>query len=133
MNGFKKAAVAFVALGLVACASGPQRLEKAEHNQDCGTNEGVTIVSDNEVRVSLGQRPTAGYGIHYRQNNSNGYVSVHYREITPPADQFAAQIITTPCVRLPLSDDWHTLQVVNDDNGQMWEFRSQPVISPKSF
>lgn len=128
MKGLTTVVLIFFLLGLAACATDPQRLNQAKHNQNCGTNEGVTLVSNNEVRLSLGQRPSAGYDMHYRRTENDGYVSVHYREITPSDDQFTAQMMTTPCVYLPLSDHWHTLQVINDDNGQMWEFHSQPVL-----
>lgn len=116
-----------LALSTGGCATGPERLESVTHEQDCAGNEGVTLVSDEELRLSLGVRPTAGYGIHFRQGADNGYVRVNYREITPPKEQFAAQIVTSPCVRIPLRSGWHQIEVINDDNGQMWEFRAQPV------
>lgn len=113
--------------GIMACATGSSSLQDVTYHQDCGSREGVTLLSNAQIRVSLGQRPSAGYSLHHRQTNNNGYVNIHYREMTPDADQLTAQIITTPCMFVSLPENWHSVQVINDDNGQMWEFRSQPT------
>lgn len=97
------------------------------HEQHCDIGEGVSLLSNAELRIGLGQRPSAGYGIELTQHWNGADVSVHYHEIRPGADALVATVITTPCVALSLPDGWQKVEVYNSDNGQRWHFRSEPV------
>ena len=97
------------------------------HEQHCDIGEGVSLLSNAELRIGLGQRPSAGYTIDLTQHWNGADVSVHYREIRPDADALVAAVITTPCVTLSLPDGWQEVEVYHSDNGQHRHFRSKPV------
>lgn len=112
---------------LASCTTSTVLLQPSEPQQNCTAHEGVALINRDGVRLSLGQRPSAGYGIDHSVREEEGVVSIHYRETRPPEGSLSAQVITTPCVYVPLPQNWQKARVVNKDNGQTWEFRSPPV------
>ncbi|WP_419811360.1 protease complex subunit PrcB family protein [Bacterioplanoides sp.] len=112
---------------LASCTTSTVLLQPSEPKPNCTAHEGVALINRDGVRLSLGQRPSAGYGIDHRMTERDGMVSIHYRETRPAEGYLTAQVITTPCVYVALPANWQTARVVNKDSGQTWEFRSPPV------
>lgn len=89
---------------------------------NCPFPAGVDLTTDRQaLRISLGRRPTAGYGIELtRQDVEGDHLVLEFSEQQPKG--MAAQMLTSPCMTVLLPDDWQQLVVQNRQNGQRWQF-----------
>ncbi len=85
---------------------GPSRLaiSELESAAYCGdVARGVRWLDDTTLFISMGEQPTAGYGIRLAadevvQDDGVWLLRVHWRE--PGADEPVAQVLTRPCLKV---------------------------------
>ena len=83
-------------------------------NMVTGAVRGVNLEQESIVIVTLGQKPTAGYGVGLADASADGKtLTLSVRVSEPPADAMTAQVITSPCVVLAVpADDWQQIRVL---------------------
>lgn len=92
---------------------------------DCSSPAGVVLESDQlTLRIALGRRPTSGYAVQVLQQQVDGtHIRIAFEE--QKSVGMAAQVLTSPCVRIALPDDWQQLNVRDQQNGLDWNFVRQ--------
>jgi uncharacterized membrane protein YbhN (UPF0104 family) len=92
---------------------------------DCSSPAGVTLEPDQlTLRIALGRRPTSGYGVQVVQQQVDGTrIHIAFEEQKPKG--MAAQVLTSPCVRIALPDDWQQLNVRDQQHDLDWKFVRQ--------
>ncbi|WP_221798351.1 protease complex subunit PrcB family protein [Oceanobacter mangrovi] len=100
----------------------PQAQLTVVENLHCLANTGISLDEEQtRVRIALGSRPTAGYGVAVtaQYQLENGY-EIHFIERKPAEGMAQAAVMTSPCADISLPDDWQALKVVNDMTGLAW-------------
>jgi|AZII01.1.fsa_nt_gi hypothetical protein len=114
----------FVATAALAGCAGHLENIKMPNNAalHCVVMEGVVVV-DGTLTIAAGERPTPGYSVELsKQQRENNHLTVEYFIATPPAGRVLPQMMTSPCRRIELPQDWHRITVVNRDTSQQWVF-----------
>jgi hypothetical protein len=127
---FKGLLSSFCILLLVGCsaASIPEsrsRLLPMVQQLDCSSPAGVALEPDQlTLRIALGRRPTSGYAVQILQQQVDGtHIRIAFEEQKPKG--MAAQVLTSPCVRIALPDDWQQLNVRDQQKDLDWSFVRQ--------
>lgn len=88
----------------------------------CGRLASVTVLDD-VVSIGAGERPTPGYAVELTsQTRKKDHIKLNYRVSTPTPGAMLPQMMTSPCQRIELPDDWQRLTVTDEDSGQDWIF-----------
>jgi len=106
-------------------ASQPTAITMAyESEMRCRGEAGVFLQDEqSRVRIALGRRPTGGYGVALLDTvQQDGHVRIEFGEYQPEEGLMQAQMLTYPCTRVELPEDWARLTVTNSNSGAIWEF-----------
>lgn len=101
----------------VALASSSAELEAlldvGGQNMSTGVIRQVNLDKESLVIVTLGQKPTAGYGVGLSSASKTGQTLKLSMTVTEPAPgMMVAQVITSPCVVLAAAEqDWQRLEI----------------------
>lgn len=112
-----------MSMSMSACmTASSQPLELSlESKARCYMPEGVELTG-NTLVISAGSQPTPGYAIQLTSQEQTGEdIVISYQVTTPPEGAIMAQVLTSPCTRVALPEDWNTLKVTNT-SGQHWSF-----------
>ncbi|MBE0487300.1 protease complex subunit PrcB family protein [Marinobacter sp.] len=88
-------------------------LDLGGQNISTGVIRQVNLEEEALVIVTLGQKPTAGYGVGLDSATRDNHTLKLAMKVTEPApDMMVAQVITSPCVVLAIADEgWQRLEV----------------------
>jgi len=108
---------------LTACAGTTTNIELATTaDLHCGAIPSVTVV-DNVLAIGAGEKPTPGYSVVLTEQTRKGdHVSITYEISSPRQGAILPQMMTSPCSRVTLPEDWQRLTVKNNETGQQWVF-----------
>ncbi|CCU72552.1 MAG: protease complex subunit PrcB family protein [Thalassolituus sp.] len=116
--------IVFVATAVMAgCAGQPEHINLPSNAAlNCVVMESVVVV-DGKLTIAAGEKPTPGYSVELsKQQHEDGDLMVEYFIATPPSGRMLPQMMTSPCRRIELPRDWHSVTVVNRDTSQQWVF-----------
>jgi len=122
---FSSLLVAASAAVLSACAGTTSQLDLAASTDlHCGSIPSVTLVDD-VLTIGAGEKPTPGYAVQLNEQSRKGdNLRIAYQVSGPKEGAILAQMITSPCTRVTLPEDWQRLTVENKDSGQQWVFEN---------
>ena len=122
---FSSLLVAVSAGVLSACAGTTSQLDLvASTDLHCGSIPSVTVVDD-VLTIGAGEKPTPGYAVQLNEQSRKGdSIRIAYQVSGPKEGAILAQMITSPCTRVTLPEDWQRLTVENKDSGQQWVFEN---------
>jgi len=123
MQVIRATVVLCCSLMLAACAGQAKPVELYSKNSlNCGVMAGVTLL-DRELTINAGERPTPGYGVEVKEQTSDRKgVNIAYEISKPAAGSMLPQMMTSPCRRITLPEDWKRLTVTDLESGQKWVF-----------
>jgi hypothetical protein len=124
----RPSAIALLILTLITgCAGGPASatLTVLASGAHCGAAEaGVSWIDAGagRLRVSLGQRPSAGYGLEPAPDavrRRGDTLHVRLRVTAPAAGAMVAQVLTRPCLELQVSAADYRRIIVETEAGEI--------------
>jgi len=111
------------AVMITGCAGQAKPVElTSEVSQSCAVMAGVSLLK-NELTINAGEKPTPGYSVELvTQTRDRKGLKVEYQLGQPATGAILPQMLTSPCRRILLPEDWERLTVVNKDSDQQWVF-----------
>ncbi|ASP40422.1 hypothetical protein CHH28_17825 [Bacterioplanes sanyensis] len=125
-----RVALPVLALWLSACTTAPKapmQLPMSQTNH-CAVPVGVHV-KQRALTISLGQKPTAGYGIDVvAQEGNDESLTLTFRERSPAPGMVVAQVMTSPCLEVMLPPNWQQVTVLRAGTQQRWQFSANDQV-----